>query len=82
MKLSVEFPSVAYREGPAAVLRLARESTLSVNVSEKTWKAAAAHLGDQQLVELTLNIAWYNSGVRIMGLLDIDLEDAYLDPHH
>jgi alkylhydroperoxidase family enzyme len=65
-----------------AVLRLARESTLSVNVSEETWKAAARHLDDQQLVELTLNIAWYNSGVRIMGLLDIDLEDAYLDPNH
>ncbi len=29
------------------------------------------------MVELTLTIAWYNSGVRIMGLLDIDLEDSY-----
>ena len=34
-------------------------------------------LDDQQMVELALNIAWYNSGVRIMGLLDIDLEDSY-----
>ena len=63
-----------------AVLRLARESTLSVHVSEETWKAAAAHLDDQQMVELTLNIAWYNSGVRVMGLLDIELEDKYLSP--
>ena len=29
------------------------------------------------MVELSLTIAWYNSGVRIMGLLDIDLEDSY-----
>jgi alkylhydroperoxidase family enzyme len=63
-----------------AVLRLARESTLSVHVSQETWQAAAAHLDDQQMVELTLNIAWYNSGVRVMGLLDIELEDKYLSP--
>ena len=29
------------------------------------------------MVELALSIAWYNSGVRIMGLLDIDLEEGY-----
>ena len=58
-----------------AVMRLAKESTLLVNVSEETWCAAADHLTDKQMVELSLSIAWYNSGVRIMGLLDIDLED-------
>ena len=60
-----------------AVMSLAEESTLKVDVSEKTWAAARAHLSDKQMVELTLNIAWYNSGVRIMGLLAIDLEDGY-----
>lgn len=63
-----------------AVMRLAKESTLHVDVSEETWRAAADHLTDQQMVELSLSIAWYNSGVRIMGLLDIDLEDAYPNP--
>jgi len=48
-----------------------------VDVCEAAWSAAAAHLDDQQLVELTLTIAWYNSGVRIMGLLGIELEDSY-----
>ena len=36
MKLAVEFPSVAYREGPAAVARLARwpkELSIAVNVA-------------------------------------------------
>jgi alkylhydroperoxidase family enzyme len=60
-----------------AVLRLARESTLQVDVSTTTWNAAASHLTDEEMVELTLTIAWYNSGVRIMGLLGIDLEDGY-----
>jgi len=60
-----------------SVMALAKESTQHVDVSEATWSAAAAHLDDQQLVELTLTIAWYNSGVRIMGLLGIELEDSY-----
>jgi AhpD family alkylhydroperoxidase len=63
-----------------AVMRLARESTLRVDVSEETWQAAAALLTSRQMVELSLSIAWYNSGVRIMGLLGIDLEDNYPDP--
>jgi alkylhydroperoxidase family enzyme len=77
--------SEAFDDVDLAVLRLARESTLSVHVDERYWKAAAAHLDDQQMVELTLNIAWYNSGVRIMGLLDIELEQNHLTPpatHH
>ncbi|WP_284435913.1 carboxymuconolactone decarboxylase family protein [Streptomyces sp. TUS-ST3] len=63
-----------------AVMRLAKESTLRVDVTEETWRAAAEHLTDRQMVELSLSIAWYNSGVRIMGLLDIDLEDNYPNP--
>jgi AhpD family alkylhydroperoxidase len=63
-----------------AVMRLAKESTLQVDVCEETWLAAAVHLTDRQMVELSLSIAWYNSGVRIMGLLDIDLENNYPNP--
>jgi uncharacterized peroxidase-related enzyme len=60
-----------------AVMRLAKESTTNVAVSQSCWKAAAAHLGDRQMVELAMTIAWYNSGVRIMGMLDIELEQSY-----
>lgn len=66
-----------FNEAELAVIALARESTTHVHVPSATWDAAAAHLDDQQMVELTLTIAWYNSGVRIMGLLHIDLEDSY-----
>ncbi|MEV6324113.1 carboxymuconolactone decarboxylase family protein [Nocardia sp. NPDC051787] len=61
-----------------AVMRLAEESTTAVEVTDKRWAEVAAHLDEKQMVELALTIAWYNSGVRIMGLLDIDLEDSYL----
>ena len=60
-----------------AVMAVARESTLKVDVSDTTWQRAAAFLDERQLVELALNVAWYNSGVRIMGALGIELEDGY-----
>jgi AhpD family alkylhydroperoxidase len=66
-----------FNDAERAVIALARESTLNVNVSDASWSAAAKHLDDQQMVELTLTIAWYNSGVRVMGLLGIELEDSY-----
>jgi AhpD family alkylhydroperoxidase len=61
-----------------AVMSLAEESTLKVEVSDDRWADVRAHLSDKQMVELALTIAWYNSGVRIMGLLDIDLEENHL----
>ncbi|MFI7502361.1 carboxymuconolactone decarboxylase family protein [Streptomyces sp. NPDC049687] len=69
-----------FDETEKAVMRLAKESTLRVDVCEETWRAAAERLPRKQMVELALSIAWYNSGVRIMGLLDIDLEDNYANP--
>jgi len=66
-----------FSDAERAVIALARESTINVNVSDESWAAAAKHLDDQQMVELTLTIAWYNSGVRVMGLLGIELEDSY-----
>jgi AhpD family alkylhydroperoxidase len=69
--------SSAFSDAELAVMRLARESTLQVDVCEESWAAARAELPDRQMVELCLTIAWYNSGVRIMGLLGIELEDSY-----
>lgn len=66
-----------FNEEERAVMALARESTLKVNVSDATWNRAAAFMNERQLVELVANIAWYNSGVRFMGALAIDLEEGY-----
>jgi len=60
-----------------AVMAVAKESTLKVNVSDETWNRVAGFLSEKQRVELALNVAWYNSGVRIMGALAIDLEEGY-----
>ena len=78
LKAIAEFEtSPLFNDEERAVMALAKESTLLVNVSDRTWNAAAAFLNERQLVELVLNVAWYNSGVRIMGGLGIELEDGY-----
>jgi AhpD family alkylhydroperoxidase len=61
-----------------AVMRLAHESTVNVQVSDERWADVRAHLSDTQMVELALNVAWYNSGARVMALLGIELEAAYV----
>jgi AhpD family alkylhydroperoxidase len=70
--------SDAFDDLERAVMRLAQESTRKVDVSEQRWAAVRAHLSDKQMVELAMTIAWYNSGVRIMAMLAIDLEESYL----
>lgn len=69
--------SALFDDEERAVMALARESTLKVDVSEPTWRKSAAFLSERELVELVLTIGWYNSGVRIMGALAIELEDGY-----
>jgi alkylhydroperoxidase family enzyme len=70
-----------FDDAQISVMQLARESTVRVQVSDQTWGRARAHLTDEEMVALTLTIAWYNSGVRVMGLLGIELEDKYLAEH-
>ena len=66
-----------FDDNERAVMAFARESTQAVEVSDATWSRAAAFLSEPELIALTLIVAWYNSGVRIMGALAIDLEPGY-----
>jgi AhpD family alkylhydroperoxidase len=69
--------SPLFSDEDRAVMAFARDSTINVNVADQIWKIAARHLGERQMVELAVTVSWYNSGVRIMGALKIDLEDSY-----
>jgi len=69
--------SPLFSDEERAVMALAKDSTLRVDVDQTIWNAATAFLSERQTMELVLVIAWYNSGVRIMGALSIDLEDGY-----
>ena len=69
--------SSLYSGQEKAVMALARESTLNVEVSDRTWRNAAAFLSEPEMIALVLVVGWYNSGVRIMAGLDIELEDSH-----
>jgi alkylhydroperoxidase family enzyme len=68
--------SPLYSAEEKAVMAFAKESTLKVDVGNETWSKAAAFLREPELIALVLVVAWYNSGVRIMAGLDIELEDG------
>lgn len=69
--------SPLYSEQERAVMAYAKESTLKVDVSAETWSKVSAFSSEPELIALVLVVAWYNSGVRIMAGLDIELEEGH-----
>jgi alkylhydroperoxidase family enzyme len=55
-------------------MQYAEEITLFVRVEDETVAAVQALLDDEQLVELTLTIAYYNLVVRFLEPLQVELE--------
>jgi alkylhydroperoxidase family enzyme len=49
-----------------AVMRYAAEATSNVRVSDAAWSAAMEALGMAQMMELVLNVAFYNRVVRLV----------------
>lgn len=66
------------------VLRAAREMTDGLAMSDQTFAALEQALGREQVIDLTLTIAFYNAVVRLLGSLQIDVEpeyQTYLEQH-
>lgn len=59
------------------VLRAAREMTNGLAMSDETFTTLERALGREQVVDLTLAIAFYNAVVRLLGSLQIDVEPEY-----
>ena len=59
------------------VLKSAREITTGGEMTEATFKALQAELGNELVVDLTLTIAFYNAVVRVLGTLKIEVEPEY-----
>ena len=60
-----------------AVLRAAREMTEDGKISDDTFAELEEALSPELLVDLTIVIAFYNAVVRLLGSLEIDVEDSY-----
>ena len=59
------------------VLRAAREMTNDLAMSDASFAALEKALGREQVIDLTLAIAFYNAVVRLLGTLQIDVEPEY-----
>jgi alkylhydroperoxidase family enzyme len=60
------------------VLRAAREMTQDGAMSDATFAALQKALGNEQIIDLTITIAFYNAVVRVLATLQIDVEDDYM----
>jgi alkylhydroperoxidase family enzyme len=59
------------------VLRAAREMTDGLSMSDTTFAELEKALGREQVIDLTLTIAFYNAVVRLLATLQIDVEPEY-----
>lgn len=64
----------AFTEQEVAVMRYAEAITLNVRVTDHLFDAVHAFISDEEMVELTLNIAYYNMVVRFLEAMQVDLE--------
>jgi alkylhydroperoxidase family enzyme len=63
-----------FNDQERAVMRYAGEVTTNVNVSEATFNSLRGFLDNRRLLELTMNVAFYNAVVRILVPLGVELE--------
>ena len=59
------------------VLRAAREMTEHGGMADATFASLRDALGNEQVVDLTLTIGFYNAVVRVLATLQIDVEEDY-----
>lgn len=60
------------------VLGAARDLTNEGTISDASFAALRQVLGDEQVVDLIITVAFYSAVVRVLAALQIDVEDDYL----
>jgi alkylhydroperoxidase family enzyme len=69
--------SDAFDEGERAIVRYAREVTLSLRASDETWSALLSHFSMREAMDIVMAVAWYNAVARMLLPMEIELEDWY-----
>lgn len=71
---SGDLTSGSFDEASAAVIALAHESVTNVRVSDSVWAAAAAHLGERELVEVLLHVGMYSLTAHLTEGIQVQIE--------
>lgn len=70
--------SPVFNQHERAVMRYAAEVTTSIKVSDQTFDALRQFLDHRRIMELAMNVAFYNAVVRIIVPIGVELEpDAH-----
>jgi alkylhydroperoxidase family enzyme len=70
--------SAAFDQHERAVMRYAAEVTANIKVSDATFDALREFLDNRRIMELAMNVAFYNAVVRIIVPIGVELEpDAH-----
>ncbi len=65
----------AFSEQERAVIRYAESVTRDIRVPAEVFAAVRAFLDDEEMVELTISIAYYNMVVRFLEPMQVELEE-------
>ena len=71
-------PAPGLDEMTAMALKAAREITLEGAMSQPTWDFLKARMALEHLIDLTLSACHYNSVVRLLATLQVDVEPEYM----
>jgi len=66
--------SNAFDERERAIVRYAREATLSLTVSDETWSALRRHFSVREAMDVVMAVAWYNAVARVLLPMEIEIE--------
>jgi AhpD family alkylhydroperoxidase len=66
--------SVEFDDRERAIIRYAREATLSIEVADQTWADLRRHLSQREAMDIMMAVAWYNAVVRMLIPLQIEQE--------
>jgi alkylhydroperoxidase family enzyme len=66
-----------FGESERAIVRYAREATLSLEVSDDTWSALRSRFSLRETMDVVMAVAWYNAVARVLLPLEIETEDWY-----
>jgi alkylhydroperoxidase family enzyme len=69
--------SDAFDDRERAIVRYARETTRSLEVSDDTWSALRGHFSVRETMDVVMAVAWYNAVARMLLPLEIELEDGF-----
>src|SRR3982074_1512768 len=66
--------SAAFDDRERAIVRYAREATLSLEVSDETWSTVRTHFSVREAMDVVMAVAWYNAVARVLLPMEIEIE--------